>query len=239
VKNAIKYSNEGTIEFGYDKKGNFLEFFVNDSGIGIPKDRQSAIFERFIQGDIEDKMARQGAGLGLAITKAYVEMLGGHIWLVSEEGRGSTFYFTIPYDTVSKKTGGANINDLSDDFPTFDMKVLIVEDDETSSELLSIILDKYAKNIITENNGTQALETFRNNQDIGLILLDIQIPNMNGLEVARNIRAFNKDVIIIAQTAYGLAGDREKAIDAGCTDYISKPINRDKLESLIKKHIGK
>jgi len=239
VKNAIKYSNEGTIEFGYDKKGNFLEFFVKDSGIGIPKDRQSAIFERFIQGDIEDKMARQGAGLGLAITKAYVEMLGGHIWLVSEEGSGSTFYFTIPYDTVSEKTSGANINDLSDDFPTFDMKVLIVEDDETSSELLSIILDKYAKDIITVNNGTQALETFRNNQDIGLILLDIQIPNMNGLEVARNIRAFNKDVIIIAQTAYGLAGDREKAIDAGCTDYISKPINRDKLESLIKKHIGK
>ena len=237
VKNAIKYSNEGFIEFGYDKKGNSLEFFVKDSGIGIPKERQSAIFERFIQADIEDKMARQGAGLGLAITKAYVEMLGGRIWVESEVGRGSTFYFTIPYDTVSEKTSGANINDLSDDFPTFDLKVLIVEDDETSSELLSIILDKYAKDIITVNNGTQALETFRDNQDIGLIMMDIQIPDMNGLEVSRNIRAINNDVIIIAQTAYGLAGDQAKAINAGCTDYISKPINKDELESLIRKHI--
>ena len=99
VKNAIKYSKEGTIEYGCHKKGSSLEFFVRDTGIGIPKDRQHAIFERFVQADIEDIEARQGAGLGLAISKAYVEMLGGEIWVESEEGRGSTFYFTIPYKT--------------------------------------------------------------------------------------------------------------------------------------------
>jgi len=103
VKNAIKYSNEGAIEFCYnlknEKKAAELEFYVKDTGIGIPKDRQDAIFERFIQADIDDKMAHQGAGLGLAITKAYVEMLGGKIWLESEEGKGSTFYFTLPYNT--------------------------------------------------------------------------------------------------------------------------------------------
>jgi PAS domain S-box-containing protein len=98
VKNSIKYSQKGFIEFGYNKKGNTLEFFVKDTGIGIPKDRQSAIFERFIQGDIEDKMARQGAGLGLAITKAYTEMLDGRIWVESEVDIGSTFYFTLPYN---------------------------------------------------------------------------------------------------------------------------------------------
>jgi len=101
VKNAIKFTEKGFIEFGYtlkqNKNSNFLEFYIKDSGIGIPKDRQIAIFERFIQADITDKMARQGAGLGLAITKAYVEMLGGEIWVESEEQIGSTFYFTVPY----------------------------------------------------------------------------------------------------------------------------------------------
>ena len=99
VKNAIKYSNNGSIEFGYHKKGEVLECFVTDTGIGIPVDRQAIIFERFVQADISDMQARQGAGLGLAITKAYIEMLNGKIWLQSEPGKGSTFYFTIPYNT--------------------------------------------------------------------------------------------------------------------------------------------
>ena len=96
VKNAIKYSESGSIEFGYHLKNNFLEFYVKDTGIGIPEDRQDAIFERFIQADIEDEMARQGAGLGLSISKAYVEILGGKIWVESTVGQGSVFYFNIP-----------------------------------------------------------------------------------------------------------------------------------------------
>lgn len=112
VKNAIKYSNKGSIEFGYEKKGDYLKFFVKDTGIGIPKERQEAIFERFIQSDIEDTMARQGAGLGLSITKAYIEMLGGNIWVESEEGIGSTFYFTLPYNVeLSKKTSSKEIEE--------------------------------------------------------------------------------------------------------------------------------
>ena len=97
VKNAIKYCDDGFIEFGYEKKGNFVEFYVKDSGIGIPVERQEAIFERFIQADIADKMARQGAGLGLSISKAYIEMMGGKIWVESAIDKGSTFYFTLPY----------------------------------------------------------------------------------------------------------------------------------------------
>ncbi len=103
VKNAIKYTDEGTIEFGCEKKSGYLEFFVKDTGIGISKDKQKAIFERFVQADIEDKMARQGAGLGLSISKAYVELLGGKIWVESEKGIGSTFYFTLPYTTEPKE----------------------------------------------------------------------------------------------------------------------------------------
>ncbi|TEW70625.1 HAMP domain-containing histidine kinase, partial [Gramella jeungdoensis] len=117
IKNAIKYSDEGSIEFGYvlktvgevaelSKKAE-LEFFIKDTGIGIPKDRQKAIFERFIQSDIDDKKARQGAGLGLSITKVYIEMLGGKIWVKSEEGNGSTFYFTLPYNAELKEKNSA------------------------------------------------------------------------------------------------------------------------------------
>lgn len=239
VKNAIKYTNKGSIEFGYNKKEDYIEFFVKDTGIGIPKDRQEAIFERFIQADLEDKMARQGAGLGLAISKAYVEMLSGKIWVESQKGKGSIFYFTIPYNETFKKEIDFENIDVGDDSLNLNLKILIAEDDESSSQFLTIILDEYAKEIINVINGNEAVELCRNNPDIDLILLDIQMPDLNGYEATRQIREFNKEVVIIAQTAYGLSGDREKALDAGCNDYISKPINENELDALIQKYFNK
>ena len=134
VKNAIKFSNEGTIEFGYIKRGETLEFYVKDTGIGIPKDRQDVIFERFIQADITDKKAFQGAGLGLSISKAYVEMLGGNIWVESEVGIGSIFYFTLPYNAEpeEKKVVGKSISAEDKENEIKNLKILIAEDDETS-----------------------------------------------------------------------------------------------------------
>jgi signal transduction histidine kinase/ActR/RegA family two-component response regulator len=236
VKNAIKYTDKGSIEFGYNAKGDWIEFFVKDTGIGIPKDRQKAIFERFIQADIGDTQARQGAGLGLSISKAYVEMLNGKMGLDSEEGKGSTFYFSIPYNKAFKKERSLDRMNVDDESLKPDLKVLIVEDDEPSSQLLSEIVDPYGRKIICEINGNEALEICRNNPDIDLILMDIQIPGMNGYEVTRHIRKFNQEVIIIAQTAYGLSGDREKAMDAGCNDYISKPIDEGEFRALLRKH---
>ncbi|HCE54667.1 MAG TPA: hypothetical protein DER05_06520 [Lutibacter sp.] len=142
IKNAIKYTNEGMIELSYDNKGDFLEFSVKDTGIGIPKDRQEAIFERFIQADISDKMARQGAGLGLSITKAYVEMLGGKIWVESEDENtiigkkgGSTFYFTIPCNTgpIIKTNDQKTKFTKTIENKVEKLKILIAEDDEASS----------------------------------------------------------------------------------------------------------
>ena len=238
VKNAIKYSEKGTIEVGYTKKGNYIEFYVKDTGIGIPKDRKEAIFERFIQADIADKNAYQGAGLGLSISKAYVEMLDGKIWVESEEGNGSTFYFTLPYNTKPKK-GNASINEILDAQNITSikkLKILIVEDDETSAELISIIVQEIGKVIINARTGIESIEACKKNPDIDLILMDIQMPEMNGYEATREIRKFNKDVVIIAQTAYALEGDKEKSIAAGCNDYIPKPINQELLFELISKH---
>ncbi len=241
VKNAIKYSKEGAIEFGYLKKGETLEFYVKDTGIGIPKDRQEAIFERFIQADISDKMARQGAGLGLSISKAYVEMLGGKIWVESEEGIGSTFYFTLPYNAEpeEKKVVEKVILAQEEKNKIKKLKILIAEDDVVSEMLITIDVEKFSKEILKAENGFEAIEVCRNNPDIDLILMDILMPVMNGYEATRQIRQFNKDVVIIAQTAFGLSGDREKAIEAGCNDYITKPINKDELIALIQKYFGK
>ncbi|TRX29380.1 response regulator [Flavobacterium franklandianum] len=246
VKNAIKYTDEGFIEYGYclntDSKPTELEFFVKDTGIGIPKHRQEAIFERFIQADITDKMAYQGAGLGLSISKAYVEILGGKIWVESEEGKGSTFYFTIPYHTESEEKNLVEnlIPDL-DEANNYakNLKILIAEDDKISRMLLTKAIKVFSKEIIEAIDGVEALEACKNNLDIDLVIMDINMPNMNGHEATKQIRQFNKNVIIIAQTAYAFDSDRKEAIDAGCNDFISKPIVKNELLMLINKYFIK
>jgi hypothetical protein len=245
VKNAIKYTPEGSIEFGYGLTGTptqlmELQFYVRDTGIGILKDRCEAIFERFIQSDIRNKMAHQGAGLGLSITKAYVEMLGGKIWVESEKDFGSTFYFTLPYNV--KQTQKTTLSDLTlDNLENHvkKLKILIVEDDKVSEMLIDITIKTIGREILNARTGLEAIEVCRNNPDIDLILMDIQMPEMNGYEAVRQIRQFNNDVVIVAQTAYGLHDDREKTIAAGCNDYIAKPIKKTELHSLIQKYFNK
>ena len=241
IKNAIKFTNQGFIELGCTIKKEDgsakLEFYVKDSGIGIPKDRQKAIFDRFIQADIEDKRASQGSGLGLAISKAYVEMLDGKIWVDSKPGRGSVFYFTLPYNPDSKENEivKAEESDVCEKENVRKRNILIAEDDETSEELLSIMLASISKKIFKSKTGKETIEICRNNPDIDLVLMDIQMPEINGLEATRQIRKFNKDVIIIAQTAYALIGDEDKAMQSGCNAYISKPIQKGKLLDLVSK----
>jgi len=241
VRNAIKFTFEGSIELGYEKKGEYLEFFVKDTGIGIPDNQKVLIFERFRQGGESHNRGYEGSGLGLTIAKSYVEMLGGKIWAESEEGIGSTFYFTIPNNAVSegetkiKYTYSAEHKESQ----IINLKILIVEDDEISYSLLSKTLQKISKEVLHAITGVEAVEICRNNPDIDLVLMDIRMPKMDGNEATHQIRQFNKDVIIIAQTAYAFTGDSEKAIEAGCNDYISKPINKTLLNELIKKYINK
>ena len=240
VKNAIKYSDTGSIEFGYSLKDRYLVFFIKDTGIGIPDDKKVAIFDRFIQADITDKRAFQGAGLGLAISKSYVEMLGGSIWVESKEGKGSTFYFTLPYNTISEEFSPPQklVSLQPIDNSIKKLKILVAEDDESSEKLLSEIIKKYCKEEIRVKSGIDAVETCRSNPDIDLILMDIQLPDMNGYEATREIRKFNKSVLIIAQTAYALTGDRELTLKAGCNDYISKPIDKRLLNEMIQKYFN-
>ncbi len=240
VKNAIKYSNTGTIEIGYNKGDGDLEFYVKDTGIGIPNDRHGAIFERFIQADIPNEWAQQGAGLGLSITKAYVEMLGGKIRVSSQVGVGSTFYFTLPYNAVPINEPVVHQIVPSDNNDLIrKLKILIAEDDKVSEMLIDKTLKTFGKEIIKARTGVEAIEACQNNPDIDLVMMDIRMPDMGGYDATREIRKFNKEVVIIAQTAHGLYGDREKAIEAGCNDYIAKPINKAELLLIIQKNFHK
>jgi len=239
LKNAIKYTNTGEIEFGYLKKKDQLEFYVKDTGIGIPSSRTEAIFERFVQADIDDKLAHQGAGLGLSITKAYVEMMNGNIHVESTEGSGSVFYFTLPFSGTaqpSEMLTPVPSADLSEGIP--EMQILIAEDDDASELLLEKGLEKLAKKIFIAHTGTEAVEICRQHPEIDLILMDIRLPEMNGYDATRAIRQFNDKVVILAQTAYGMSSDHQKAIAAGCNDYIAKPILKAELVRLIQKNFN-
>ncbi len=248
VKNAIKFTPEGSIEFGYIHKPekvvdgekvipSELEFYVKDTGVGIPFDRQEAIFQRFIQADPTDKNAFQGAGLGLAISKAYVEMLGGTLWVESEIGKGSCFYFTLPCNKSNEQKSVVQKQPASPvDSKLEKLKILIAEDDEISEKYISAAIQNYAKEIIRVKSGSEAVEACLNNPDIDLVLMDIQMPKMDGYEASKQIRKFNRKIVIISQTAYALEGDREKALAAGCNDYLAKPIKTDELKTMIKKY---
>ncbi|RLD58490.1 MAG: hypothetical protein DRJ05_07935 [Bacteroidetes bacterium] len=242
IKNAIKFTENGGVTFGYVKNDNFVEFFVKDTGIGVSENRLEAIFRRFEQADIEDITVHEGSGLGLAIAKAYVELLGGKIWLTSKEGRGSKFLFTIPYVVKMNKkiehplglTKEAHIEE------TFkNLCVLIAEDEEASALFLKTILENIFGKIIFAKTGKEAVEMCKDHPEIDIVLMDIKMPIMNGYEATHEIRKFNKDLIIIAQTAYALEGDREEAFKVGCDGHMSKPIKKEVLLEMIDFHMKK
>ncbi len=241
IKNAIKYTESGTINLGYREKGTEIEFYVKDTGIGIPPHRQKAVFNRFEQADVEDTRAFEGSGLGLAISKSYVKMLGGEIGLESEEGKGSTFYFTLPAkrNFVGKSNAEKQISFQSEKSKSKikGLKILIAEDDVTTINYLSLIVNDFSTELLEAKTGNEAIKHCQNNKDIDLVLMDIRMPELDGYEATRRIREFNKEVVIIAQTAHAIPGDREKAIEAGCNDYIAKPVKKEALLEKIQHNL--
>jgi len=251
IKNALKYTDSGNIDFGYKPLWNKsksrdnnspdqLEFYVKDTGIGVPSERQEAIFNRFEQADIADKRAFEGSGLGLAISKAYVEMLGGKIQVDSEPGAGSVFSFTIPYKRKFEKqtVTGNKIISHAQQALLKTINVIVAEDDQTSRFYFETIMSGKFKDVNFTSSGGDTIKALKNNPDTDLILMDIKMPGTDGYEATREIRKFNNDVLIIAQTAYGLSSDRQKALDAGCNEYLTKPIRKnilfEKIVSCIK-----
>ena len=239
VNNAIKFTSKGYIEVGYKLRGSMLEFYVKDSGIGISEDKQELIYNRFMQADTSLTRKYGGAGLGLAISKGLLDLLGGQIWVYSEPDNGSTFHFEIPFipafdDTVG--SNGARIIPAKVDFT--DRTFLIVEDDKVSLKFLDAVLKKTGATVLHTDNGMDAIDICRSFQDIDLVLMDIQLPGMNGLETTKQIHSLRRDLPIIAQTANAMTEDRDRCIEVGCVDYISKPINTALLFSKIQQYLN-
>ena len=239
IVNAIKFRKKDIdpeISISVEIREKEYLFSVRDNGIGIAakhKDKVFIIFKR-----LHSKQDYNGSGIGLAHCKKIVELHGGKIWVESEEGDGATFYFTLPYTAEQEDLKAVDMIPAADNPENHvaDLKILIAEDDEVSEILVSIKVKRFGKQIIIARNGYEAVDACRNNPDIDLVLMDIRMPGMDGYEATRQIRKFNKQVIIIAQTAFGLYDNREKAIEAGCNDYIVKPVSKVELLALIQKH---
>ncbi len=237
VGNALKFTQKGFVDFGYTLKDNFLEFYIEDSGIGIPTEMHAEIFKRFRQVESTSARTYGGSGLGLAISKAYVEMLGGHIWLKSEVDKGSVFYFTLPYKTVnSKAIPKLPLNEVKPEF-TKPKTVLIAEDEDSNFVLLEKFFLDMKVNIIRAINGVEAVAICKSNPQVDLILMDIKMPEMDGYEATERIKEFRPDLSIIAQTAYSTEADRNKAFACGCSDFISKPFDRELFRSKINEQL--
>ncbi len=238
LSNAVKFTPVGQIELGYILKGENIEFYVRDTGIGISEDQFTKIFERFYQ--VENSIARQyeGTGLGLSISKAFIELLGGRIWLDSQPGRGTTFYFTMPY--VSEIQTSADEVKLTDqEFSKINGKktILIAEDEENNFLLIEALLSQLNVHIMHARNGKEAVDIVESGIEISLVLMDIKMPVMDGYEATAILKKMRPAIPIVALTAFAFESDKEKAVKAGCDDYLSKPVKKDLLIEMIKKYI--
>ncbi len=238
VNNAFKFTQQGYINFGYTLKDTQLEFYVEDSGIGISSGMHEEIFKRFRQIETTDSRKYGGSGLGLSISKAYVEMLGGKIWLTSKANRGTIFYFTLPYKKVTSKEISEKLsgNELSFEFEKL-KTLLIAEDEDSNFMLLEEFFSDVKIIIIRALNGLEAVEKCKSNPQIDLVLMDIKMPEMDGFEATKKIKEFRPDLYIIAQTAFTTEEDKNKAFACGCNDFISKPIKREILLTKMKEQL--
>lgn len=236
LSNAFKFTKKGRIDFGYTLRDDYLQFFVCDTGIGIEEDQYERIFERFYQ--VESSAARsfEGTGLGLSISRAYVEFLGGRIWVVSSPGNGSIFYFTLPYIISGRKnhsdmesTGKQKVSQIPE------KSILIAEDDDNNFFLMKELLSDMNLRILRASNGIEAVDAFRAGEKIDLVLMDIKMPLMDGYEATRQILEEKPDARILAQTAY--ADDEVKALESGCLGFISKPFVKDRFVSLVREYL--
>jgi signal transduction histidine kinase/CheY-like chemotaxis protein len=237
IDNALKFTKKGSVTFGYMIRDNELEFFVQDSGIGIAPELHQEIFKRFHQVESTNTRKFGGSGLGLSISKAYVELMGGRIWVTSELNQGSVFYFTIPFKTANTENTPTAIKGETDEPDLSSQKTLLIaEDEESNFNLLKEQLSGMKINILRARNGVEAVELCRT-KVIDLILMDIKMPLMDGFMATRQIREFMPDIPIIAQTAYDTEADKELAYASGCTSFISKPLKKDVVLSTINGYL--
>ncbi|MGM0508644.1 MAG: hybrid sensor histidine kinase/response regulator [Fusobacteriota bacterium] len=238
--NAVKFTLKGEVTIGYDFDSKFVTFFIKDTGVGIPDGYQDKIFQRFRQVDLDYTRDFEGTGLGLSIVKELVKILEGEIWFESELGKGTTFFVKIP-STVSISIKNSNAYKEIPKYNTEKLKgkkVLIAEDNKINFLILEENLIESGMKTIHAANGKEAVELFKRHKDIDIILMDIKMPIMGGIEATIKIKKINSKIPIIAQTAYAMLEDKEKILLAGCDGYIIKPIKINRLLEELNKFLS-
>lgn len=231
IENAFKYTQKGYVEFGNYIENEKLVIYVKDTGIGIAKENQSLVFQRFIRATDKNNKYIPGIGLGLAIAKENTELLNGEIEIESELNKGTTFIVRIPLERAETET-------ITDNKKNNFKKILIAEDEEINYIYLELLLKFYKKiKIIHARDGQEAIEKFKNNKDINLIFMDMKMPIVDGIEAVRQIRQLDPDVPIITLSAYTSDEDRKAAIEAGSTEFLTKPFNKEQIKNLLKKYL--
>jgi len=237
LSNAVKFTEEGEIILGLKDNPEGVYFYVTDSGIGIREEKQRLIFDRFMQGHETKTKLYGGTGLGLAISKNLAEILGGEIGVHSKSGEGSTFWFILPRNEVPLKYEAA-LRTPSNNLRLWeDKKVLIAEDDHSNYYFLFEALKETGIQVVWSKDGEETMDLFREHKDLDLILMDINMPLINGYECAKLIKKERPDLPVIAQTAYAMSGEREISRKAGCDDYLAKPIKVSELLDTMAHHI--
>ena len=240
LNNALKFTSKGSIDFGYEKKDEkIIQFFVKDSGIGIPDNAKEYIFERFRQADDTKTREFGGAGLGLTISKGLVDILGGNIWFESEYEQGTSFYFTLPLSFKSCEVSKSDSDgDVIKDIDWTGNSILIAEDEQSNFILLKHILKPTGISVTRAENGLEVMHLLdKDERAFDVILMDIKMPEMDGLETIKRIRKKKYNIRAIAQTAYAMTDDRQKCINAGFDEYITKPLKTEELLKLLSKFI--
>jgi PAS domain S-box-containing protein len=236
ISNAVKFTEKGTVTIGVNVGEHSLEFFVSDTGKGIAPEKMEDMFKPYVQEVTDMTRGYEGSGLGLAIVKGIAGLLDGDVLAESEKGVGSSFYFTIPRRELSVKIKSASFMPkevFSPDKPL----ILIAEDDESSYLFQSVVVKRAGYNVLRAVNGVEAVEYCKSKPGISLVLMDIKMPLLNGIEATEQIRGFRKDLPIIAVTAYAQSDDEYRILKSGCNDYITKPIKSEILLEKIRKFI--
>lgn len=237
--NAVKFTGTGKVVFGYTCEREGLLFFVHDTGLGISEQNQGIIFERFRQGEEAHTRSYGGTGLGLPISKGLVALMGGKMWLNSELGKGSSFYFSLPHAFCKGEAlpGQAPVPVKR----TVDLKgrtILIVEDVPENIELIATMLKNTGARMLSALNGQMAIEACLSDNTIDLVLMDIQMPVINGYDATREIKKTRPELVVIALTAYAFDKDKNKCFEAGCNDFLAKPIRKNELMDKLDHFLG-
>ncbi len=232
LDNALKFTEKGKVEFGYHIKGQEIVCFVKDTGIGINADKIDFIFDRFRQADESTTRKHGGTGIGLSLCKSLVELLGGKLWVESKKAEGSEFYFTLPYDVVKPDIKLRKEPMIVENIDWSNKKILIAEDVETNYKLLFTLLSKTKAKIYWAKDGKEVIDMVAKDSDFDIILMDINMPIMNGHEALKHLIKDGIKIPVIAQTAYATDDQEYEIIDLGYSDYILKPIT---FQSLLQK----